>query len=94
MEEEEEMMEEEQMEEEMIEEEPDQVSFIPGGMISSTPQTFPYVEGGAPRQSLDFYEIEGLPQAKDGLRPAILFVHGGFWLFGPHCCHPVASLPG
>ncbi len=71
-----------EMEEDMMEEESDQVVFIFGGTISRPPQTFPYVDGGGPRQSLDFYGIEGLSQAKDGLRPAILFVHGGFWLGG------------
>ncbi len=59
-----------------------QPTFISGGQISQTPQTFSYVENGSDRQSLDYYAIQGLQTANIGTRPAILFVHGGGWLIG------------
>lgn len=59
-----------------------EVAFIESGELPEEPQTFFYVEGGTNRQNLDFYGIEGLPNARDGLRPAILFIHGGGWIVG------------
>lgn len=62
----------------------------PGGTISMAAQTFDYVGNDNERQMLDFYEITGLPsqaaylstRAEDGTRPALVFIHGGAWIFG------------
>ena len=79
----EEMPTEEPTEEPTMEgDESEEVSFIEGGNLPEAPQTFFYVDGGTDRQNLDFYGIEGLPNTKDGLRPAIIFIHGGGWIIG------------
>ena len=37
----------------------------------------PYVEDGDPRQIVDIHRVEG-----EGLRPVVIFVHGGAWQYG------------
>lgn len=70
--------------------EPEGSILEPGGTLAEVPETFDYVGEGDPRQSLDYYAISGLDSQAaalatrevDGLRPAIVFLHGGAWLFG------------
>ena len=63
----------------------------PGGTLSMVAQTFDYVGNGNERQMLDFYAISGLPSqtvsdfSTSGVpaaRPALVFFHGGAWVFG------------
>ena len=62
----------------------------PGGTLAEVPESFDYVGGLNPRQSLDYYEITGLDsQAASiadrgipGARPALVFIHGGAWVLG------------
>lgn len=52
------------------------IDVMPGGTIATAPETYPYVEGGTERQTLDLYRIEGIPSP----RPALVWFHGGGWV--------------
>ncbi|MGB2691349.1 MAG: alpha/beta hydrolase [Thermodesulfobacteriota bacterium] len=61
----------------------------PGGTISTVAETFDYVGNGNERQMLDYYAITGLDSqtasittSEVGTRPALVFIHGGAWIFG------------
>ncbi len=63
----------------------------PGGTLAGVAQTFDYVGNGNERQMMDYYAISGLPSQTvsdistsglEGSRPALVFIHGGAWLFG------------
>ncbi len=57
----------------------DQSIAFPGGVIASPGIAYARIEGFRPLM-LDLYQVP--PKPKEPARPAILFVHGGFWASG------------